>query len=118
GSTQHKYLRAVWYRIRSGSLSGAPRLTLLLPIDRDETTAALDASVASLFAQDDPRWELILVGEAAAGRRARLAPVARITTFTGSGDAAAQLTAAAAEARGDFVAVVAAGDELLPAAVR
>jgi GT2 family glycosyltransferase len=94
----------------------APRLTLLLPVDSADS-AALDTTVASIRAQIDPRWQLRLVGDRAAALCATLPPDARIGAYEADGDTAARLTAAAAGARGAFVAVIAAGDELRSNAV-
>src|SRR5215471_9021108 len=116
GSRRHKYLRSVWYRVRSGRLWGPPRLTLLLAVD-GTSDDRLAATLGSLFRQRDPFWELTLVGDRAAEYSRTLGADIRITAFAGSGDTAERLTAVAAAARGDFVAVIDAGDELLPLAI-
>ena len=117
GTRRHTYLRTIWRGLRGRAPWGPPLLTLLLPVDAS-TTAALEATLASLFAQRDPNWQLLLVGDAAARCLAALPRDARVTAAAGDGDAAARLNRAAAAARARFVAVIGAGDELLPDAVR
>jgi hypothetical protein len=117
GSWRHKYLRTFWRRVRGGILFGPPRLTLLCPVDEGDR-AALDATLDSVLAQIDRRWQLVLVGDRAADIHAALPRDARIVATTVTGGTASQLNAAAASAQGAFVAVIAAGDLLLPNAVR
>src|SRR4030095_6866301 len=117
GSRRHKYLRTFWRRVRGGILFRPPRLTFLLPID-DVDRSALDATIDSVLAQIDRRWQLVLVGDRADEIRAALPRDARIVAWTAPGDTAARFNAAAAAAEGAFVAAIAAGDLLLPHAVR
>jgi GT2 family glycosyltransferase len=112
GTPRHRYLRRAWHLIRGR----APRLTLLLPVDGAEASA-IAATIASARAQTDGRWQLLLIGDRAAEHHAANPPDARISPFDATGDTASRLTAAAAAARGAFVAAIAAGDELLPGAV-
>ena len=117
GSQRHKYLRTVWRRVRGGILFGPPRLTFLLPVDGADPVA-LDATVDSLLGQIDRRWEAVLVGDSAADVRARLPRDPRIVESAAAGDTAARFNAAAAAAQGASVAVIGAGDLLVPHAVR
>jgi GT2 family glycosyltransferase len=97
-----------------------PRITLLLLVDRDEPEldlGAIGATTATLLNQADPRWELVLVGDRADECRARLPRDRRIQAQAGAGDRASRLNAAARSARGGFVGVVEAGDEVLPRAI-
>src|SRR5262245_51095123 len=116
GSRRHKYLRTFWRRVRGGILFGPPRLTFLLAIEGVDR-AALDATIDSVLAQIDRRWQLVLVGDRADDLHAALPRDARIVTWTATGDTAACFNAAAAAAEGAFVAVIAGGDLLLPHAV-
>lgn len=121
GSRRHRVLRAIWRHVRGRErLStpwGAARITLLLLVDRAEPES-LTTTIASVLNQTDGRWELLLVGDQAAERRTLAPADRRILAAAGSGDAASRLNAAAAAARGAFVTIVAAGDDILPHAVR
>ena len=117
GTKRHTYLRSLWRGARG--LWGPPRLTLLIPVDDPECdNSAIHVTLDSLAVQRDPRWQALLVGDRAAALREALPADARVEAFAGSGDAAERLNAAAAAARAPFVAVVRAGDALLPDAVR
>ena len=112
GTRRDKFFRTAWHLIRNR----APRVTLLLPVDGSEASA-IAATIASVRAQTDGRWQLLLLGDRAAERHAAIPPDPRISVFDAPGDTASRLTAAAAAARGAFVAAIAAGDELLHEAV-
>jgi GT2 family glycosyltransferase len=86
--------------------------------DADADRGALHATVDSVIAQIDRRWQLVLVGDRAEEIRAALPRDVRIVAQTAAGDMAAHFNAAAAAARGAYVAVIAVGDLLLPHAVR
>src|SRR3954468_11516087 len=117
GSRRHKYLRSAWRRLRSGAFWGPPRLTLLLPIDQADR-ASIDATIASVIAQRDWRWQLILVGDGADEIAAARPHEERIVAWTSAGDPVDRLNAAGAAAGATFVAAIGAGDVLLPHALR
>jgi O-antigen biosynthesis protein len=119
GTRRHRILRSLVGRMRRANVLRwmPPRVTLLLPVDEAES-AAIAATIASLIAQRDPRWQLLLLGDRATEHRAYVKRDRRIQAAPGSGDRAARLNAAAPAARGEYVGVVTAGDEVLPRAVR
>ena len=108
-------------RVRLPAAWVPPRVTLLLPVSDAATDADLSSiatTTLSLLSQTDPRWELLLVGDRADELRVRLPRDHRIQTAPGAGDRAARLNAAAQAARGAFVGLLGAGDEVLPHSVR
>jgi GT2 family glycosyltransferase len=120
GSLPHRALRRVVdaaRRRRASRLAGAaPLVTLLLPLD-GAAPPDIIATILSLQAQDDPRWELWLsAGDASVpaetppDSRVKLAP----STPGGAADA---LNAALALARGTWIGVLTAGDRLTPEAL-
>jgi GT2 family glycosyltransferase len=120
GSRRHRFLRTIWRQARGreklSTAFGTTQITLLLLVDGEEPEL-LARTIASVLDQNDSRWELLLVGTEAAAYRTRVPPDGRIAAIAGGGDGAARLNAAAAAARGPFVAVITAGDEILPRAV-
>ncbi|MBO0925288.1 glycosyltransferase [Cellulomonas sp. zg-ZUI199] len=85
----------------------APLLLSLL-VDAGHDAAALERTLASVHRQDDEGWEVVVAGDAEpADDRVRVVPLAGLTP----------LEAARRAARGTYVAVVGAGDELEPGAL-
>jgi GT2 family glycosyltransferase len=121
GSRRHRLLQALLARMRGRRAHPPrwlpPRVTLLLLVDAADLDAAT-ATIASVREQTNGRWELLLVGDRGETIRAAAPADRRMRVAVGSGDAASRLTAAAAVARGAFVGIVGAGDEVLPDAVR
>ena len=98
-------------------------MTFLLRVDDldpsdERQRAAIEATLDSVLAQIDRRWQLVLVGDRAVAIRDAVTRDARVEAWTAPDGAAARLNAAAAAAAGLFVAMLAPGDLLLPDAVR
>jgi GT2 family glycosyltransferase len=95
-----------------------PRITLLLPIGTSDT-ARIRASIASVLDQTETRWQLLLLGGAAATSPYDLPVDSRIERCAGDGvGRAGALNAGVSTADGTFVAVIEAGDQLAPDALR
>lgn len=104
--------------------SGAtPDCTLLLPVDGDQVPAVV-RSLASVLAQQDEAWRLILLGDAASLARLKTAcPLtdSRIVARPAPGDQAPssdELARAVQASPADWFLLLAAGDELDPLALR
>jgi GT2 family glycosyltransferase len=98
-------------------MTSAPRFSVVLPLRRPRLFAAL-ASIDSVRAQSSTDWELVVVEDAnddpildrALRRLVADGARIRLVTSVAAGTAVAALARGIAEARGDFVAVVAQGD--------
>lgn len=97
------------------------RVSILLADDGD--AALLTRTLASLQRQDEQDWELVVAG-ASSERVTALAPdepeprLVPVTTPPDAADVGTLLEAARHAAEGEFVGVLAAGDELEPGALR
>jgi GT2 family glycosyltransferase len=116
GSQRYRYLRSSWRFLRGGVPWGPPHLSFLLPVD-GAASRAIDETIESITDLIGRRWQIVLVGDGAAAIAATHRDP-RIVAFTGSGDLAACLSAAAATASGTFVAVVSPGDVVMGNAMR
>jgi GT2 family glycosyltransferase len=124
GSIAHRALRFLrhprrWKRalpvIKGAALR--PLVTLLMPVNEAEADPdRVVESVGSILNQTQARWELLVLGDSAG---VRLAPDPRIHHLRPQRPGrAAALNAGLARARGTFVAVIDAGDQLAPAALQ
>ena len=121
----HRALRLVrhprrWPRalpVIKGAALG-PLVTLLLPVDETKTEPErIIETLGSLLNQTQPRWEVLLLG-AIADPRSLPTDLRIHHRAVQSRSRASALNAGLAEARGRFIAVIDAGDQLAPAALQ
>ena len=97
------------------SSQGQPLVTLLLPPGASAT--ALHASIASVLEQTEKRWQLLVLDGAAPASLPDPADARIVRCTAGGAGRAATLNAGLSSADGTFVAVLDAGDRLLPDAL-
>lgn len=121
GTLRHRALRRLVGAATRGPASRQsrvpPKVTLLLPVD-GAATADLLATIVSVQAQNERRWELRLTGHTASGAPAGMTPDPRIGIAAPGETAADGLNTGLATARGVWVGVLSAGDQLTPDAIR
>jgi O-antigen biosynthesis protein len=121
GSAGHRLLQRVMNRRRASARArvpdGPPQITLLLVVEKADA-ATVGNTVASVLEQTEGRWQLLLIGDAPVSPAADVPADPRIERCA-AGDAgrAGALNAGLDRARGEFVAVLDAGDQLVPEAL-
>ena len=117
GSAAHKLVRRLLKRDRLSAArhvsNDPPQITLLLPAAASEP-ALLRQTFASVLEQTDGRWHLVVVTDDALPKSADLPADPRIECCVAQEPGrAAALNTALAKARGEFVAVIEPGDQLV-----
>ena len=119
GSLRHRALRRLLRAAGRGTPSRMPpKVTLLLPVDGAAPSDLL-ATIVSVQAQAEPRWELLLTGDTTTGAPPETAsdPRVGLAAATDAGTAAG-LNAGLTMARGGWIGVLSPGDRLTPDALR
>jgi len=102
--------------ISAQTSKGQPLVSLLLPLGTSD--AAIHASLASVLEQTEKRWQLLLLGDAISAALPDLPSDSRVMRCAADrAGRAAALNAGLSKAAGTFVAVLDAGDRLVPDAL-